>query len=823
MRILLSSALLWPLLSLLFLAPNNLLAQPDHHHDHFGCHFTHNQVPRHALTPEEIRGLELSNERSDTIDILDYEITLEIIDYTGRFIDGYCDIRFTPRMDAVDRMSLDLLEFDVHRILLGSDSLNYSNDGLRVEVEFPAMNVGDTSTIRVFYSGNPVVDPTGFGGMDFSNNYIYNLGIGLGSNPYNYGRGWFPCFDNFRERSTFGFNIITANGRKAYCSGTFLEEQSIGGDTIMRSYRLSQAIPTYLAGVAVSNYREVNSSHQGLDRMIPTQLLARSSDTSEVKTSFAELGDCIDVLEFWYGPYAWERVGFVMTVRGAMEHAENIAYPVAVGAGGLTNGQNRLMAHELCHHWWGNVVNHDTPADMWIKEGNAEYGAFLFTEYTRGKTAFINQVRANHLRVITEAHVDDDNYWPLSGIPFEHTYGTHTYYKGADMLHNMRSYLGDSLFRVGQQAVLNDYGFSSKNAAEYRDKLTEATGVDMSPYFDAWIFNPGFSAYEIDSVQVQATGNEYDVTVFFEQKLRAAPEFHRQTPLMVTFIGENWEKEIVRMMSDGQYSSATTTLSFEPKIQFINENQDLSLAQWSNQQVIDNDLNYGFALTDFQIQVNEIEDSAYVNVDHYWVGPDDFADPNVEARISSRHYWRVSGVLPEVFDASATVEWNGRGEVMHDIDLVEVTEDSIILVYRPNAGVDWREYPYYSVINIIPTDQAGLVRIDSLLMGEYAFANGEVPLPVNTQELEIEKQLSVFPNPSNGQFTVELPFTDSKEINFSISDVLGQSVYQSQSRADGGQLSFQLADQALSEGIYLLQLYHLDGHLFGQAKLQISQ
>ena len=78
--------------------------------------------------------------------------------------------------------------------------------------------------VTVFYQGTPTVDPSGFGGLDFNGNYAYNLGIGLSSNPYNFGRSWFPCFDNFVERSTYNFNVLSHAGRRGYCVGTFMGE-----------------------------------------------------------------------------------------------------------------------------------------------------------------------------------------------------------------------------------------------------------------------------------------------------------------------------------------------------------------------------------------------------------------------------------------------------------------------------------------------------------------------------------------------------------------------------------------------------------------------
>ncbi|MEM9921855.1 MAG: M1 family aminopeptidase, partial [Bacteroidota bacterium] len=489
------------------------------------CHHAPHDLKFTPLTPQQRNTMLRSEQRSDSFDIINYNIVLEIIDFDRELISGHCDIRITPLMNNLPNVTFDLEALNIDSVTDPNGVLAYSYDDRFLRVRMPINSTTDTTTITVYYNGSPTVDPTGFGGLDFNDGYAYNLGIGLGSNPYNFGRSWFPCFDNFVERSTYDFQITTANGRKAYCIGTFLGETAMGGDTIVRAYSMKQEIPTYQAGIAVSNYSEIRGVHNGEFSNIPTLLLSKPNDTTSLINSFSDLGTAIDVLEYWYGPYPWEQVGYVLTVRGAMEHPTLIAYPEFSGTGGPTEGQNRLMAHELCHHWWGDLVNGSTAGDMWFKEGNAEYGAHLFTERFAGKDAFLNQVKANHVSVMTNAHIDDDGYWQLSGIPFEHTYGTHTYYRGAAVMHNMRAYMGDSLFRLGQQAMLNVHSYSAVEAKQYQEVLTTSTGLDMSDFFKSWIFSPGYAAYEIDSMDIVEDGMEYLATVYIEQKRRAAPEF----------------------------------------------------------------------------------------------------------------------------------------------------------------------------------------------------------------------------------------------------------------------------------------------------------
>ena len=365
--------------SILFLAFSLVLSstshgQPNMHKHHKGCHYSWNAQKMEPLTDKQLADLQTSAERSDTIDILNYNITLEIIDFSGKRINGNTEVTFTPKMDNTNRIELDLLSFNVDSVYLDDENVPFVNDGLFITVEFTnALNVGDTSSLKIWYNGQTTISPGGFGGLDFRDGIAYNLGIGLGSNPYNYGRGWYPCFDNFVERAGYDFNIISKLPNKAYCSGVFMGETTMNGDTLMRSYSIDLELPSYLAGVAVGEFSEFNDIHDGLERDIPIQLVASPANINAMEASFVDLGGVIDALEFWFGPYAWNRVGFVTTQVGAMEHADNIAYPTFSAIGGNTFANRRLMAHELAHHWWGNVAGIPGASDMWFKEGNAEY------------------------------------------------------------------------------------------------------------------------------------------------------------------------------------------------------------------------------------------------------------------------------------------------------------------------------------------------------------------------------------------------------------------------------------------------------------------
>lgn len=755
----------------------NLQAQPIDIDYHAGCRYAREHVNLKPLTPEEKNLLTLSNGRSDTINILNFNITLDVTNFSQEKIIGACEILLTPKVNEVDKITLDLLGFTIDSIVGPDQSpLEYDYNGFLIDVAFgDTLQIGDTTSLTVYYNGHPVVDPTGFGGFDFRDGIAYNLGIGLGSNPYNYGRGWFPCFDNFVERATYDLNVITSGNRRAFCIGTFLEEADLGNDHWLRSYRMAQELPTYLVGVAVGEYAVHHSTHEGAYGTIPVELIGLAGDTASIKNSFAQLGNAIDALEYWFGPYQWERVGYVMTSVGAMEHSTSIAFPRSTALSGSNPSQNRLMAHELAHHWWGNITTLTTPSDMWIKEGNAEYGAQLFTEYAFGPQYFKEVVKDNHKTVLEDAHIDDDGYQPLSGIPYEQTYGTHSYQKGASMMHNLRAYLGDTLFSSGMTSILNSFQYNAVDAAVFRDHLTSVTGIDMTSFFDDWIYAPGYADYEINAVEVTENGDVFNVEVEIQQKLLAAPHFHTNTPMEITFFDENQNAQTKKFMVSGEISTAQFTLPFAPAVQILNDNNLLNLGRTQNRFTIEET---GFASIDythfFQFQVKEIQDPVMISVVHHLTAADPSESPYVD-QVSSRHYWTVSGFTDEFFNAKVTLQYQGQNQNTLDYDLLEETETNLILLWRPTPEEDWQEYPYYDKLMLgSTTDGNGFIRIEPLMPGEYTFANGAFPLA--TANTEQPYKLSVFPNPASKAFYVEGKLPRAEEAILVLYNVEGKAL-----------------------------------------------
>lgn len=732
----------------------------------------------------QVKSSTTDNLRSDTINILNYTVDLDITDYINQTILGSCEIDFVSLKNGINTLSLDLLKLTVDSIKSSTQTLTFNyNDTLLVVQLSNTLNQDDTSAFTVFYHGAPQGDPSGWGGWDFSGNYSYNLGVGFQDNPHNYGRIWHPCFDNFVERSTYTFNIKTDSSKSVHCNG-LLTNESITGVIKNTSWQMNQEIPTYLACIAVGNYTHISQTYnsQLTSTTIPIYLSAQANDTTNLKNSFSNLNGALTAFENGYGPYFWDKVGYSLVPfnAGAMEHATNIAYPIYAADGTLSS--ETLMAHELAHHWWGNLVTCRTAEDMWINEGMASYSERLFLEHIYGYSSYINSIRDNHKEVLHHAHINDDGFRALHGVPHEYTYGDHSYNKGADVAHTLRSYMGDSEFFSTLTAFLNANKFKDVDAYDFRDFINTNSSVDVTNFFNDWIFNPGFPQFSIDSVKTINNGTSYVNTVYVKQKLRAAPNYFSNVPLDITFKNSNWNEETFTFFMSGNNDSFQFTTSFVPTLYFLNSTDKISQAVTAETQVLSTTGTKNFNYAFFRAIISNISDSAYLKVEHNWVAPDDFKDGSKGFLydLSTERYWNVSGILPATFDAKIQLKYNGKNVSSGNLDNLLTSsagfnEDSLVLFHRNNSSEDWEVITNCTFNSQgSKTDGSGRVDINDFKLGQYTFGwkRGSVKIKESTND----NTLTLFPSLAKDYVTIKLLSKSNTPLNISIIDITGRIV-----------------------------------------------
>ncbi len=772
--------------------------------------------------------MQASNLRSDTVDILKYTINLNITSFADSTISGNTQVKFAPKVNGVNKLNLDLLRLHIDSVKSATTLLTYTYNDTLLGINLPvSYNMGDTAAISVYYHGHPSGDSSGWGGFYFTATYAYNLGVGFAALPHNYGRVWFPCFDNFVERSLFEFNITTNNGKIAYCNGYLAHDTTDGNGNRTRQWVLDKQIPSYLACVSVAPYAQINTTFAGINGPVPVSIAALPADTTNVKNAFINLPLAFATWENHFGPYRWNKVGYTMVPfsSGAMEHATSISYPLVVTSPAYGTMYQNIMAHELSHHWFGDLATCRKAEEMWLNEGWAHYCEFLFYEALNGYNSYLTYVKINHANNLQFIHNKEGGYQTLSNIPQTYTYGDHVYNKGADVAHTMRSYMGDSLFYSSLKTYLNSHQYTDVSSLDFRDALTAASGINMTDFFDNWVLHPGWCHFSIDSTVVTPSGSNYNVAVYVKQKLTGAPAYFTNVPLEVTFKAANWTQQTQAFVMSGPSQVVNFTVPFHPVFVAENMSCKISDAIVSDYQTIKTIGNKSCGYTKMTLAVSAVTDSAFIRVEHNFTAPDSYKSCCIPYRLSPNHYWKVDGIIPAGFRAKATLPYDGRtisggapyfaaNYWLDNLLIGTELEDSLVLMYRKNAAAEWAIYPYYTKnIQGLNNDKHGTLIIDSLQKGEYVFAMSDFALGVKNVSANLElPSLKVYPNPANDLVTVDLASTINKSENnatLQIMDIAGKII--SKEKLSQQQSSVSVTTSTFSSGLYFAVLKTTNG------------
>jgi len=741
-----------------------------------------------------------------SFDLLNCSINLSIRNLPAKTISGYTELTLLAGSNSLSKAEFDLLKLHCDSVFVtGSKSTFLQNDSI-LSVNLPSgIHLNDTFKVRIFYHGQTVTDKE-FGGFYFNGNYAYNLGVAFHYLPHNFGRAWFPCIDNFIERSTYDFHITTDSGYMAVCNGLSSSSTNNADGSMTWHWRLSQQIPSYLACVAVAPYSLIRSVYHGKSRDFEIIIASYAGDTNNVKLSFANLNRAMQLFENDYLPYAFDRAGYVIvpfSAGGAMEHASCITYPSVLIDGKLT--YETTMAHELSHHWWGDLVTCRTASDMWLNEGWAVFNEALFEEAIYGKDKYTLNIAANLIEALRWAHVKDGDFRAVTNIPDNYTYGTHVYQKGSLMVHALRTYMGDSSFFIACKAYLTKFAFKDVSTYDLRDEFQKHTSVDLIRFFNEWIFEKGYVDVVIRKFQ-PAVGS---ASLQLSEATRATDKSYSGLPLRISFYDNHNTKQLKDILFNGHDTNVTFTFSggFTPAFAIINENHELPLARTYSLQNIKGTGLKQFTDALFSITVTTNSDSALILAEHHWTRPDWDALKIPGLKICDSRYWRIDGNIPVNFKATAFLNYDGSQPSTYtsgwlDSSWITNNEDSIVLLYRQDEQTNWQIHTDNTKqAGTSNTDKIGRFWINSLQKGEYTFAIYDALRAGISESAQFMEELKIYPNPNKNKLHAALNFRHDKGL-FNIYDMNGKLI--SQTAVSAVEKEFEVDTSSLMAGTYFI-------------------
>ena len=257
----------------------------------------------------------------------------------------------------------------------------------------------------------------------------------------------------------------------------------------LRRTHWTQAVPiaSWLYAVGVARFA---THHYAVVRGIPQQAWVFPQDVERGYGAFELTGRrAFEYFSDWIGPYSYEKLAHVEAagISGGMESATAIMY----GEKGVTRGVAPVV-HEVAHQWWGNAVTESDWDDVWLSEGFATYFTHLFTEQFGGRDAFVKEMKGD-IPVILKTQAEHP------GAPVVHrnladmsqVLNLLVYRKGGWTLHMLRGIIGTEPFWAGIREYYRRYRDRNASTADFRQVMEQASGQQLSWFFDQWLNRAG--------------------------------------------------------------------------------------------------------------------------------------------------------------------------------------------------------------------------------------------------------------------------------------------------------------------------------------------
>lgn len=421
-------------------------------------------------------------ERAREIDVLHYAIRIQL-DPSVAETEGSVSIRLRALR------SLDSFALDAEDMTITKASVPFAHEGRTLTIRKP-LKAGEETEISLSFRGKPtrglffVAEPA----MIWSQ----------GETEYNH--FWFPCWDDPGDRATSEM-IVTAPSKYATVSNGRLVSRDEKDGWATSHWRQEVDHPVYLVSLVVA---ELDSY---VDRASAEYHVAKGKYTeADVRRC---LGMTPDIIEFFSKkigtPYPYPKYAQTLVwdfIWGGMENISATTlhqwavFPERVKEEASSEG---LVAHELAHQWFGDLLTCRSWAHIWLNEGFATYFAWLWTEHKYGADRFATDRQGG-----ANGYFAEDQRYRRPIVCSVYTdamdlFDSHSYPKGAWVLHMLRDLLGDEKWWKGIAHYVAKRARTVVTTEDFRDAMEEATGEELDWFFDQWLYGMGYPEFEIAS------------------------------------------------------------------------------------------------------------------------------------------------------------------------------------------------------------------------------------------------------------------------------------------------------------------------------------
>lgn len=459
-----------------------------------------------------------------------------VLNIPNQSYQGTCTIRINPIRNGIDRFTLDAVNLNIETVKIDDvpQQFDYDGEQLQIHLKQPT-KIGEKIELAIAYSvekpqrGLYFIAPT----PDYPNKptQVWTQGEDEDS------RFWFPCFDYPGQLATSEIRVEIPKPLIAVSNGELIATED-RGDTQIYHWHQREIHPTYLMTLAIGNFAELRDEWQGK----PVTYYVEKGREDQARLSMGKTPRMIEFYSQKYGySYAFPKYAQVCVddfIFGGMENTSTtlLTDRCLLDERAAIDNRNTeaLVAHELAHQWFGDLVVIKHWSHAWVKEGMASYAEVMWTEEEYGREEALYYLLGQARQYLDE----DASRYRRSLVTHVYReaielYDRHIYEKGSCVYHMMRSQLGDELFYRSISTFLNDNAHRTVETIDLLRAIEKATGRNLTFLFDQYVYRGGHPDFKI-GYSWDSNSNLAKVTVTQSQ----SELFDLRIPIGISFVNE---------------------------------------------------------------------------------------------------------------------------------------------------------------------------------------------------------------------------------------------------------------------------------------------
>ena len=427
-----------------------------------------------------------------TCDVQHVKLELDI-DVAKHAIAGTCTLTVAAIRDQPDALTLDAVDLEIRGVTSADQTLPYEHDGRRLVIDIRSLNAaqGTPLSLAIEYAATPrrglyFIEPTQ--AYPDKPNQVWSQGQDEDS------RYWFPCFDAPHEKATSEV-IATIPAQFTSLSNGSLIEDRIHGDRRTMHWRLDIPHSCYLITLVAGEFTVLRDTWRAPDgRDVALSCYVQPGREADAERSVQGLRDMLDLFSEQFGVYPYQSYAQVFVadfIFGGMENttATTMSDILLVDERARADYPvDSIVAHELAHQWFGDLLTCRDWGQGWLNEGFATYSEYLWRERSEGRDAadveldrwgraYYEEDRTRYRRPVATR---------MYQVPLD-IFDKHLYQKGGRILHMLRQILGDEAFFAAVAHYVDRHRFASVETRDLARAIEESSGRVLDWFFEQWV------------------------------------------------------------------------------------------------------------------------------------------------------------------------------------------------------------------------------------------------------------------------------------------------------------------------------------------------